>query len=497
MSTLVADDTQQNSNKGFIASRAPGTPGTSDVDKLFAKFLPATATVTNNNHGHTTAAPASIAVGLPAIGNDSRSAASMSVQSLFASVTGSQESQTSSQILPYFGGSPSQLPPNAQQQQVSSTTGLSLLDSIFASATPTSIPLSQERALHTGVGQSQHLHYELGNHSYSSSSTPATHSFPNNFNASSRSRSLSQIPMYTSTPKSLPTPQVLCQNVIGSLLNHGGNSLSDDDRTRQRDGGVDWELGLGSHASSGDGDNELEVEDGSWSGGVSSEGGRRGTSVQLQRQKKGEKWKSGKIVTANVTAGSNTTSGAANGTVEGDETPRPGSRVGDYLKNLINSSGATTMAVLSSTTTADVSISADVASSSTQREKKKRKRKSKPGRGRPLVEVEPSSELCPYPPSQQHNRDDMGAVVSDGSLDANDELTSENESSSMELSGGEGVAAGGDIVELDWEDISALSDLKEFERVQREQQQQKRRRRRKRNKGKGKTIDTVNEQAEG
>jgi len=91
----------------------------------------------------------------------------------------------------------------------------------------------------------------------------------------------------------------------------------------------------------------------------------------------------------------------------------------------------------------------------------------------------------------------MGAVVSDGSLDANDELTSENESSSMELSGGEGVAAGGDIVELDWEDISALSDLKEFERVQREQQQQKRRRRRKRNKGKGNTIDTVNEQAEG
>lgn len=493
--TLVADDTQQISNKGFIASRAPGTPGTSDVDKLFAKFLPTTATVTNNNHGHTMAAPASIAVGLPAVSNDSRSAASMSVQSLFASVTGSQESQTSSQILPYFGGSPSQLPLNTQQQQVSSTTGLSLLDSIFASAAPTSIPLSQEGALHSGLGQPQRPHYELGNHSCSSSSTPATHSLPNNFNAS---RSLSQIPMYTSTPKSLPTPQVLCQNVIGSLLNHGGDSLSDDDPKRQRDGGVDWELGLGSHANSGDEGNGLEIEDGSWSGGTSSEGGR-GTSVQLQRQKKGKKGKSGKIVTTeNVAAGLNTTSGAVNGAVEGDVTPRPGSCVGDYLKNLIDSSGATTTAILSSATTADASISASDASSSTQREKKKRRRKSKAGRGRLLVPVEPSSELCPYPPSQQHNRDDMGAVVSDGGLDANDELTSESESSSMELSGGEAVAAGGDIVELDWEDISALSDLKEFERVQREQQQQKRRRRRRKgNKGKGNIVDTVNEQEEG
>jgi len=483
--TLVADDTQQNSNKELIASRAPGTPGTSDVDKLFAKFLPAAATITNNNHRHITAVPASIAVGLPAVGNDSRSAASMSVQSLFASVTGSQESQTSSQIQPYFGGSPSQLPLNTQQQQAPSTTGLSLLDSIFASATPTSIPLSQEGALHGGVSQPQHSHYELGNHSCSSSSTSATRSFPNNFNAS-RSRSLSQIPMYTSTPKSLPTPQVLSQNVIGSLLNHGGNSLSGDDRKRQRDGGIDWELGSESHGSSRDGDNELEeLGDGSWSGGTSSEGGRRGTSVQLQGQRKGKKGKSGKISTASSVAGLNTTSGATNGTIGGDVTPRPASYVGNYLKNLIDPS-ATTTVIPSSTTTADASISASAASSSTQREKKRRKRKCKPGRGRP--------------PSQQHNRDGMGAVVSDGSLDDNDELMSESENSSMELSGGEGVVAGGNIVELDWEDISALSDLKEFERIQKEQQQQqqqqqqRRRRRRRQRKGKGCIVDIVNEQ---
>jgi len=294
--------------------------------------------------------------------------------------------------------------------------------------------------------------------------------------------------MYTSTPKSLPTPQVLSQNVIGSLLNYGGNSLSDDDRKRQRDGGVDWELGLGSHSSSRDGDNELEeLEDESWSGGAS-EGGIRGAPIQLQGQRKGKKGKSGKIVTTHVSAELNTTSGTANGTVGGDVTPRPGSCVGDYLKNLTDSFGATTTAILSSTTTADASIPADAASSPAQREKKKRKRKSKPGRGRPL---ESSSELS-YSPSQQHNRDNMGAVVSDESLGDIDELVSESDSSSMELSGGEGMAAGGDIVELDWEDISALSDLKEFERVQREQQ----RRHRKKNKGKGNVVDTVNEQKE-
>lgn len=535
---LVVDSNhvQQNDNRGLIASRAPSTPGNSDLDKLFAKFLPATTTSTSNDHGHGIAVPAlnSFTAGIPgAAGNDSRSAASMSVQSLFASVTGPQQSQISTQIQPYLGGSglpPSKLPLTMQQQPGPSTTGLSLLDSIFASAVPPpaappSIPLSQAvPQVVAGVGgQSQHVYYQqqqpsidlstMGSHPHPLPSTSTTYPLPVPFGASSLSRSLQPqplqpIPIYSPTPKSLPAPQVLSQNVIGSLLNCGGNSSSGDGRQRQRGGGsVDSEVELESHPSSRDGDNELEeLDDGSGGGGGASseDGGRegRGRSVQMQGQGKGKKGKLDKggknVTTTSVGAGLNVISGAANSTVGGDVTPRPGFLVGDNLKNLIIPSGAA--ATTSSTTTAVATVSAGAPPSvPTQKQKQKQRQKSKPRHGRPLVPFESSSVLWPYPPSQEH---DMS--ISDDHHD--DELISEsgNESSSTSLSrGGEGeegeeAILGGDIVELDWEDISALSDLKEFERVQREQQrQQERQQRKKKNEGKGNVVDTTNEQEEG
>ncbi|KAF5351139.1 hypothetical protein D9756_008338 [Leucocoprinus leucothites] len=501
--------TNNNNNSGMTGSNgydsdysynvkgpAPGAIGVSELDKLFSKFLPnaaAPAAVTPAGFevgpGPGLALPAALGMGLPGGNSTSnpQSTASMSVQSLFASLGGGPQQQQQQAV-------PAQAQPYIAPTQ-SMTSGLSLLNTIFASASVPTPPaqLQGQQQLPsmgytpTGAGGYSHLP-QPPNTIFSSFAPPypppAIPPYPPLPSHSQSHQSHLQpppqqsIPIHSPTPKSsrLPPPQVLSQNVIGSLLGYTsdsqGNRSDDDDGggSGEREGeGPDLESPT--HPSSRDGDNELDEGSFSGSGGnVSSEDGSSavarkrvqgkvrggilpvsglagGQGQGLGKEKKA-KAKGGKngIVSEGMSAGlSVASSGSGGGTVAGDVTPRPGYFAGDHLKNLSPPSASSISSVSSAPSTAATATATA-----------QQNQNHKPRDGRPLVPFEPNSELWPYPPPSQQD-----AAAS------NDDNGSEAGGASTNGSGANG--GNGDIVELDWEDMSALSDLKAFERLQKAQ----------------------------
>ncbi|KXN82250.1 hypothetical protein AN958_02800 [Leucoagaricus sp. SymC.cos] len=383
-----------------INSNGPGAVGLSDVDKLFARFMP-------------------------------------------------------SEQYPNFG-----VPTQPQTQTQASSTGIGLLHAMFASASggptstiasaptpptlpPTTIYQSQGAPLSfTSAGNYLQPQQTLGHGTYPMQLP--SFAFPNvqtnhTHNPSPPShlhQKQTSIPIHSPTPQSkvLPPPQVLSQNVIGSLLG----------LDRASAGGGDAGTGSGgensaespTHSSSRDGDNELELslssEDGgnSTSHGSSEEGGGVGLNVPPR-------------------------SG-----IGGDTTPKPGYLGGDHLKGLVGATPSATSATTTSTTTTTVATSSTTATTAAKPngtpEKKKKNANVKPRNERPLVPFESNSELWPYP------RQPVDGGNPEPRAGAGD--TSNNNDNE-----GSGSGEGGDIVELEWEDMSALSDLKKFERVRKAQ----------------------------
>ncbi|KAJ8516104.1 hypothetical protein ONZ45_g6555 [Pleurotus djamor] len=163
--------------KGLMNGSTSKPADTSELDKLFAKLNPPPPSVPPT-------------------------AQTLTVDSLFASLGGTTKAKS---------------PPPTSSTSSASTTGLALLDSIFASATPTSqqstistststtasAPLSQSSSV------SSSLTATLGSQSYRSGSR-ATQNPPN--------PEPEPIIIYSPTPTTSALPQILNQDVISTLL---------------------------------------------------------------------------------------------------------------------------------------------------------------------------------------------------------------------------------------------------------------------------------------
>lgn len=387
----------------------PSAPihGLSELDKLFAKYLP---------QQQNPSIASSITASAPT------STSSMSVQSLFAALGGAEVPSTQVSQRPGVFPTP---PPRTQ------STGISLLDTIFASA---SAPM------HAGPTSSQQQPIPTGPASTSSYLHPSTIQ--------------NTIPIHSPTPKSkaLPPPQVLSQNVIGSLLGLATSrtpsaassiaSYSAPPFGAGAIGGVGGERGgttsSPSHPSSRDGDNEDESHAETSSDGSGSAGGGLGAvaahalgrsvpiqiRAPLQQQQPQVQASDPAFRTLGLGLGAGMNGQATS--IHGDATPRPTFITNEHAQNLASSS----------TTAAASSGGANG---------------TKPRNGRPLVPFEPNSELWPYP------RQPLDESPNTSGIEAAEEA---------------GVAEGeGEIIELDWQDMSALSDPDAFLRVQKQQQQ--------------------------
>ncbi|KAJ8469202.1 hypothetical protein ONZ45_g16971 [Pleurotus djamor] len=164
--------------KGLMNGSTSKPADTSELDKLFAKLNP------------------------PPPPSVPPTAQTLTVDSLFASLGGTTKAKS---------------PPPTSSTSSASTTGLALLDSIFASATPTSqqstistsISTTASAPLSQSSSVSSSLTATLGSQSYRSGSR-ATQNPPN--------PEPEPIVIYSPTPTTSALPQILNQDVISTLL---------------------------------------------------------------------------------------------------------------------------------------------------------------------------------------------------------------------------------------------------------------------------------------
>lgn len=302
----------------------------------------------------------------------------MSVQSLFAALGGTELSQST----------PAQPQSTLPTQPRAPSTGISLLDTIFASASASA-----------GVNQPTPAQPQ-------SCLQPPVQQNP--------------IPIHSPTPQTtaLPPPQVLSQNVIGSLL-----GLPPSRAPSAASSTASYGVSSPSHPSSRDGDNEDE------SHGSSSDGSGRARG-QAYAQALGRSVPIQIHAPLHADPAFKSLGVPANGagpSINGDATPRPAFT--DHLQNFNKNAGTSASAANTPAKNANASTNTN----------------GKPRNGRPLVPFEPNSELWPYPRQPL----DEGLHSS-----------------------GAGEGEEGDIIELDFEDMSALSDPDAFLRAQQQQQAQ-------------------------
>ncbi|EKM76300.1 hypothetical protein AGABI1DRAFT_131392 [Agaricus bisporus var. burnettii JB137-S8] len=377
--------------------------GLSDVDKLFAKFLP--QQVQN-----------------PQLTSSTTPAPTSALQSLFA---GAGSSSTYPQA-PLPGALPSSPPPPQ-------STGIGLLDTIFASAVAPG-PNSQQ--------QQQPVPSALSSLSY-----PLPPTLPQ-----------STIPFRSHTPKSKasPSPQVLSPNVIGSLLGlppsrtpSAASSLASYSGSSPGADAIDGPNAKHishspSHPSSRDGDNEDDSHAGSSSDGSGGGGGGlgaiaahalgRSVPIQIRAPLNQQTQPTQHLFSDSAFKNSGLGVGQG-GSTHGDATPRQTFLHNQHVQNLA-----------SATSSANANAKATPGGGGGGGGGKANG-ETKPRNGRPLVPFEPNSELWPYARQTQ-------------------EITSGEE----ERGGGGGGEGESDIVELNWEDMSALSDPAAFLRAQKKQQ---------------------------
>ncbi|KZT10546.1 uncharacterized protein LAESUDRAFT_810144 [Laetiporus sulphureus 93-53] len=353
---MIAQPTNmtQAAASAYSTGVAPTTTN-AELDKLFAKLLPSAPS---------TPAPA---VQAPAA---QPTTSTLSIDDLFASITGAKPVQASKPPIPV----------SASPAQATSTRGLALLDSIFASASHQPLPQPEPQPT-ADVRRATPVY-----------APPLPHS--------SLPSQPEEIQITSPKPQSSTLPQILNQNVIASLLGLSAGSGSRSSSAAPSSAGS-RRSGLNRY----EGDNEFSE------GEAVSESGYSASSTVLDADASPAVLAAGSssglpLLAALSLGRAAAPNGRGTSGIEGDVTPRAAVRGMEPFSPSLQAQENSHLASVPSVSAASLTTSdASSTSSSTPAENASRQR--------PLVPFEADSELWPYPraPLEETVAEDDADVV--------------------------------------------------------------------------------------